>query len=301
MDKKAQQIVKNGIYSALEIPMKDDESIDFSQLEKLIEYELSIGVEGFYCSGSSGEGLLLSLSERNDILDCVVSTVRGRAPVIAHVGTIRTQDMISMAHHAQDTGVNQVSMIPPYYYKYSMQEIIQYYKDVLNALPDLEIIIYNIPQFTGIEFNVDNASELLENERVIGVKHTSYNLYSLERMKKAFPDKIFFNGFDEQYTGAIVMGADAAIGTSINLYAPLFRRIRQLLEEGNIREAKNVQAHINERIEIMCKYGIFNAVKYMLTLRGVTCGACRKPFERLDEEAKKELQKLHECDMTEWN
>ena len=141
------------IFSALELPMKPDERLDYDALSQLIEYELSIGVEGFYCMGSSGEALLLSLDERKQALEHIMSAVQGRVPVIAHVGTIRTADAISLACHAASLSVDAVSMIPPYYYKFSMAEITAYYRDVMDAVPELPMIVYNIPQFTGIEFN----------------------------------------------------------------------------------------------------------------------------------------------------
>ena len=176
------------IFSALELPMNEDESINYNALEKAIEYQLRIGVEGFYCMGSSGEALLLSLEERMNALEEVMRVVKGRVPVIAHVGTVRTEDVIILARHAEKAGVNAISMIPPYYYKFSMDEICEYYEAVCRAVPGMGVIVYNIPQFTGIEFNKDNADRLLSNKGVIGIKHTSTNLYSLERMKSAYPD-----------------------------------------------------------------------------------------------------------------
>jgi Dihydrodipicolinate synthase/N-acetylneuraminate lyase len=79
------------IFSALVTPMRDDESIDVEVLRELVERQIARGVEGFYCCGSSGEALLLSLDERSDVVRAVVDQVNGRVPVIAHVGTIRTQ------------------------------------------------------------------------------------------------------------------------------------------------------------------------------------------------------------------
>lgn len=86
-------------------------------------------------------------------------------------------------------GALAVSMIPPYYYKFSMDEIMGYYEDVIRAIPDVPAIVYNIPQFTGVEFSKENAGRLLSNENIVGIKHTSTNLYSLERMGQAFPGK----------------------------------------------------------------------------------------------------------------
>lgn len=271
------------IFSALELPMYPDESLNMASLVSLIEYELSIGVEGFYCMGSSGEALLLSLDERKKALEKVLEIVNGRVPVIAHVGTIRTKDAVSLAQHAASVGADAISMIPPYYYKFSMDEIITYYEDVIQAVPNIGVIVYNIPQFTGIEFNKDNAGRLLSDERVMGIKHTSNNLYALERMKNTYPDKVFFNGFDEQFIGALAMGAEATIGTTVNVFAPLFIKARDLFLSRDVSQAFKVQGEINYCVEEMCKVGIFSAVKYILTRRGIAAGSCRKPFHPLPQ------------------
>lgn len=282
------------IFSALELPMRADETLDWDALSQLIEYELSIGVEGFYCMGSSGEALLLSLEERKEALDRVLAAVRGRVPVVAHVGTIRTADAIELARHASDAGADAISMIPPYYYKFSMDEILSYYEDVINAVPDIGVIVYNIPQFTGIEFTKENADRLLSNPRVLGVKHTSTNLYSLERMRSAYPDKVFFNGFDEQFIGALSMGAEATIGTTVNVLAPLFVKARAFVQAGQMSQALAVQNEINYCVEQMCKVGIFSAVKYVLSKRGIPCGGCRKPFHPLTAEERRRMDAMVE-------
>ena len=280
------------IYSALITPMKPDESIHYDILPELIERQLSDGVEGFYCCGSSGEGLLLSLEERMTFLERVLQIVDGRVPVIAHIGTVRTADVIALARHARDHGAAAVSMIPPYYYHFTMEEISAYYEAVVQAVPELGVIIYNVPQFSGIEFGKQNASRLLENPGIIGIKHTSCNLYSMERMHAAYPEKILFNGFDEQYLGALAMGCEATIGTTVNLYAPLFHKVRSCFRSGRLKEALAWQELINERVELMCRYGIFNAVKYIWTQRGIDCGTCRQPFSALSSQAMQELDAI---------
>ena len=280
------------IFSALELPMNPDESLNYDAFGRLIEYELSIGVEGFYCMGSSGEALLLSLEERKQALEKIIQIVNGRVPVIAHVGTVRTQDAAVLARHAAAAGADAVSMIPPYYYKFSMEEIIRYYETVCDSVPDIGMIVYNIPQFTGIEFNKENAGRLLSNPQIIGVKHTSNNLYALERMKAAYPDKVFFNGFDEQLIGAFAMGADAAIGTTVNVFAPLFVQASRLFRGGEIARAFAVQREINYCVEEMCKVGIFSAVKYILSKQGIEMGGCHRPFHALSPQECAGLDRL---------
>ncbi len=280
------------IWSALITPTNQDESINYEALERIVELQLQDGVEGFYCCGSSGEGLLLSLDERKKVLEHTLKAVNGRAPVISHVGTIRTKDVIDLARHAMSAGALAVSMIPPYYYKFSMDEITGYYEDVIQALPDVPAIVYNIPQFTGVEFNKDNAGRLLANENIVGIKHTSNNLYSLERMGQAFPGKALINGFDEQFLGALSMGSCATIGTTVNLFAPLFHKVQEAFQHGDMAQAYHWQHAINLRVEATVKIGIFNAMKYGWTLKGVDCGFCRAPFRPLDEAARKVMADL---------
>lgn len=285
-------IERDSIFSALITPMYENEEINYQALRSLVDAQLGIGAEGFYCCGSSGEALLLTIEERKKVLETVIDQVNGRAPVIAHVGTIRTNDVINLAKHAKSIGVNAVSMIPPYYYKFSFGEIFSYYKDVINAVPNLQVIIYNIPQFTGIEFDKNNARELLKISEVMGIKFTSTNLFGMERFIDAFPQKMIFNGFDEQYLAAISMGSSGTIGTTVNLFAPLFVQVREYFQQGDFSSAYKVQQAINNKIELMLKTNIFAAVKFGWTLRGIDCGNCRAPIKKLSMEEKTMLEEL---------
>ena len=285
------------LWSALLTPMNADESVNYEALERIVDLQIQEGAEGFYCCGSSGEALLLTLEERKKVLEHTVKAADGRVPVISHVGTIRTRDAIDLADHALSNGALAVSMIPPYYYKFSMDEIMGYYEAVIAALPNAPVIVYNIPQFTGVEFSKDNAGRLLANENIVGIKHTSTDLYSLERMGQAFPDKALINGFDEQFLAALSMGSCATIGTTVNLFAPLFHNVRSAYQSGDMALALRWQHAINLRVEATVKIGIFNAMKYGWTLRGVDCGFCRAPFKPLDQNACKAMAELMQMEL----
>lgn len=271
------------IYTALVLPCNEDESINWESLRRLVDRQIEDGVEGFYCCGSSGEGLLMTLEERKRFIEVVIDQAAGRVPVIAHIGTIRTADVIELAKHAKEAGCVAISMIPPYYYKFSQNELAGYYEDVIKAVPDMPVILYNIPQFTGIEFGKANASRLLDNPNIIGVKHTSSNLFSLERMATAYPEKLLINGFDEQFLAALSMGAVATVSTTANLFAPLFVAIRDAYQRGDMAKAKEYQQALNLRVEALCSVGIFPGTKYACTIKGIDCGKCRRPFDELDE------------------
>ena len=130
------------------------------------------------------------------------------------------------------------------------------------------------------------------NENIVGIKHTSTNLYSLERMGQAFPGKALINGFDEQLLGALAMGSCATIGTTVNLFAPLFHRVRDAFDRGDMAQAYRWQHAINLRVEETVKLGIFTALKYGWTLRGVVCGFCRAPFRPRDGAAREKMAQL---------
>lgn len=281
------------VFSAVITPTRADESVDHDVLGKLVEAQLGRGVEGFYCCGSSGEGPLLSVAERQDVVRTVTTAVEGRAPVIAHVGAPRTTDAVELARAAEEAGADAVSAVPPYYYRYAQSEINAYYRAILAAC-ELPVIIYNIPQFTGVSFDKTNAAELLAEPRVVGVKHTEHNLYALERLRSAYPEKVYLNGFDEIYLSSLAAGATATVGTTVNLQPELFLRVREAFERGDLARAQVLQQQINRVVETLVRHGVFTATKYLVSLQGFSTSGCRAPFRPLDDEDKRSLEALHE-------
>ncbi|WP_313438480.1 dihydrodipicolinate synthase family protein [Atlantibacter hermannii] len=282
-----------GIISAVVTPMHADESVNYAALETLAHAQLARGVEGFYCCGSSGEGPLLRFDERKQVLATLVNAAQGKVPVIAHVGTPRTQDAVELAKSAEQDGASAVSLVPPYYYKYSREEIIAYYRRVLDAI-SIPVILYNIPQFTGVELDSLTAEALLGDEQVLGVKHTSHNLYSLERMIARYPDKVFFNGFDEIFLSSLAAGATATVGTTVNLQPELFLALRTAFRQGDIPKAQRLQQQINEVVENLVARGVFQSAKYLAGKGVVDTGPTREPFVALTATQREDLDALHQ-------
>ncbi len=281
-----------GIFSAVVTPMHQDESVNHNALGLMVKSQLARGVEGFYCCGSSGEGPLLNLEERTAVLNTIVGSVEGRVPVISHVGTVRTADAVLLAKRAEQDGADAVSLVPPYYYKFTKKEIITYYQRVIAAI-SIPVIIYNIPQFTGVELDAETADALLTEPQVLGVKHTSHNLYSLERMVAKYPDKVFFNGFDEIFLSALSAGATATIGTTVNLQPELFLAARDFFRRGEFANAREIQRQINNVVEFMVERGVFQSAKYLAGLQLTDLGPLREPFTPLTATQKKELDGLN--------
>lgn len=279
--------------AALATPYDAQGRIDGDKIGLLVEDYVSRGVEGMYCCGSSGEGLLLTTDERVQVVQAAADAAHERVPIIAHVGALSTREAIELAVRSQEAGASAVSMVPPIYYHYGPDAIADHYRAVMDEV-DIPMILYNIPQFTGTEFDLGSASELLADPRVIGVKQTAHNMFHLERMRQAFPEKAFIGGFDEVFSAAVAAGARGAIGTTIGLQIELFLAARTLLHRGELEKAQRVQARINETIAALVAIDVFPAAKHLSGLPFGGLGDCRRPFQPLAAEEMRRVEQLAE-------
>lgn len=269
-----------GIHSALITPFAADGSLALDTLEQLAEFELAQGVHGFYVGGSTGEAFLQSPDERARVLRTFAKAVRGRAKLIAHIGAIATDEAIGLARVAADAGYDAVSAIPPFYYDFSPADVLAHYHRLADATP-LPLIVYNFPAKSARPLTTTDLLTLLQHPRIIGVKHTSQNLYQLERLKAASPQSVVYNGFDEMMVGGLAMGADGGIGTTYNVMGKLFVQIYDAMRTGDLPQALALQRRANEVIDVLIDVGVFPGTKAMLKLLGVDCGTCRAPFAPL--------------------
>ena len=287
-----------GLFSALLTPFNEDGSINFDSLEKLVEFNLQNGIDGFYVGGSTGEGLLLSPEERMQVFECVKKANKGRATPIAHVGTICTLDAIKMAKKAEELEYDAISAVAPYYYGFTLDAVLGYYNDIVNST-SLPMIIYNFPNSGGFSLTKDIANKLFENEKFIGIKHTSGDMFTLNQFKKLDREIVVYNGFDETLLAGLSMGADGAIGSTYNFMGKKFKKIMNCFNSGEIETAKALQNEANEIICEMIKYGVFQSEKAILTEMGIDMGQCRPPFLPISDECRASMKKIAHKIMSE--
>ncbi len=276
-----------GIFTALLTPFSDNK-INESALRGLVEKNISTGVDGFYVCGSTGEAFLLTPEERMNILEIVCDQVAGRAGIIAHIGSIGTDLTMELGKHAASLqNIEAVSSIPPFYYKFTVNEIIRYYLDLAENL-EKPLIPYNFPRLSGVILTPEVLADLTENPYIIGVKFTSENFYDLERIKHNSPELLVYNGFDEMYLSGLVAGADGAIGSTFNFMADKFIRITELYKTGEIEASRRLQTEANNVISALSNTKSFMAAqKYILDCIGIPFGEPRRPFLALDDEDKR--------------
>lgn len=275
-----------GIFPALMTAFDGDSGIDTYSIARLVEKLRADGVNGLYVGGSSAEMILCSTEERRKILEGVMSASDGLT-IIAHIGAASTNDSLELARHAVMCGVDAISSVTPFYYKYRFDEVKHYYERFADV--GLPLIIYNIPALTGASYGFDQLCELLEIPGVEGMKFTSSDFYLLNRLAAKYPEKVFYNGSDEMLLSGLAAGADGGIGTTYNFMPDVFGCIWSLFSEGRMYEALELQRIADRVISVVLKYGSVVGSKQMTEYYGVPYGICREPFLPLDESAKNDL------------
>jgi N-acetylneuraminate lyase len=264
----------------------------------LVDFEIAQGIDGLYVGGSTAESFLLTEEERIKIAETVLNHAAGRVSVIVHTGAGGTDAAVRLSRHAKANGADAISSVPPIYFKYTTDEVIAYYLDLIE-LSDMPLVVYNIPAFTGINMTQGATRELFKHPRVVALKHTNTNMYELERMLAHNPSLIALNGYDEAFLSGLSMGASGMIGSTVNFMARKFIALRDAFNSGRNGEALKLQSEVNEIIETMVEVGVFNAVKYAMTLRGVDCGSCRGPFKPLTNTERQRVKKVLEKNLGE--
>ena len=282
-----------GIYSALLVSFNEDGSLNENGLRQIVRHNIDVcGIDGLYVAGSTGENFMLPTEMKKRIFSIVADENNGQVNLIAQVGSLNIEESVELAKYATDLGYNALSAVTPFYYKFTFDEIKHYYNTIINSV-DNKMIIYSIPFLTGVNMSVDQFGELFENEKIIGVKFTAGDFYLLERLRKAYPDKLIFSGFDEMMLPAVVLGVDGAIGSTFNVNGKKSKELFYLAKEGKIAEALNLQHEVNDFITDVLDNGLYQTLKGLLSLQGVDAGYCKRPMKSQTEEMKKGTEKIY--------
>lgn len=278
-----------GIFTALLTPFDKSNKVNEKELEKLVKFNLDMGVTGFYVGGSTAEAFLLSTQERKQIMDVVKSAAHD-AVLIAHIGSLNEQEATQLALHAKNMGYDAISSVAPFYYKFTFEEIKNYYFRLADAT-QLPMLVYHFPAFSGVNMGINEMGQFLKDDRFLGIKYTSNDFFTMEQCKSKFPDKIVYNGFDEMFLAGLSMGADGGIGSTYNFMANKFVEIKRLFDEGKTESAQAIQKQANRIITVLCRIGVMQAEKEVLNQLGFDFGVCRHPFGEPTAEQKQLIAK----------
>ena len=124
-----------GILMPMPVAFKNDGAIDHAGTDAIIDFYLAAGVHGFFPLGTHGQGMVMEIDERKKVAEQIVNRVRGRVPVVMHIGTANTYSSIELAKHAAGLGVDAIGVVPPYYYPHDDYEVYAHYKAIAKAVP----------------------------------------------------------------------------------------------------------------------------------------------------------------------
>lgn len=278
-----------GIFTAQLTPFDKNNKINDTALEKLIKHNINMGVSGFYVGGTTAEAFLMTADERKYLLEAVKSVAEDKT-IIAHIGSLNEAEAIDLAKHAEKVGADAISSVAPFYYKFTFNEIKDYYYRIAESV-NIPMLVYNFPMNTGVTMTMKELDQFFTSDKFFGLKHTSSDFFTLEQVKAKYPDKITLNGFDEMFLGGLVMGADGGIGSTYNFMANKFVKIMELVKDCNIAEAQKIQHDINKVVETLFRIELMPAQKEVLNQLGFDFGNCRKPFRELTLDEKKTIEK----------
>lgn len=280
-----------GLFPALVTPYDGEGRVNTDAIGGLVEKLQKRGVNGFYVGGSTGESYLLSMEERKCVLEAVKEAADPSMKLIANIGMLATEQSIALAKHAEKLGVTAISSVPPFYFAFTEEELYRYYEDLAAAV-DVPVLIYNIPAMSGVKFSTAALCRMLDDKRICGLKHTSFDLFQMQRLLQIYPEKSIFIGHDELFLSAWAVGARAGIGSTYNIMPEKFIGIAQAFARKDQAEALRLQGEVNEVVEVLCEVGVFRGIKEILKMQGMDCGDCRKPFAAASDIQRKKLAEV---------
>ena len=295
MSKFAMTDIK-GVIPAMLSFFDQEENLDLSCTERMVDFMIDHGADGFYLTGSTGACFTMNAEERNAVVKTVVQKVNGRVPVIVHVGDIGTKKSIELAKYAYEAGADAISSVPPFYWKFSKEDIYRYYKDIAEATL-LPRVVYNI-QLAGL-MDMDLILRLTDLPHVQGLKYTARSHDEMGYLKeKLGKDFMIYSGCDEMAFSGLCAGADGIIGSFYNLFPDLYKKILKKVQESDIQGGMKLQKIADEVIFAALKYDFPSVLHGMMQWRGLEAGYSRRPFYTYKAEElsalKEELIKIKE-------
>lgn len=271
-----------GVIPALVTPFNEHEEVDVERTKKLVNWLIEQGIGGFYLTGSTGEGFLMTPQERKLVVETVIEEVAGRVPVVVHVGAISTKISIDLAKHAQHAGADAISSVPPFYWRWDNDHIFKYYQDIAESTT-LPMIIYNVP-LAGL-FSFDFIVRLAQIPNVKGVKYTAYTHQDIYKCKEALGDDFMvYSGADEMAVSGLLNGADGIIGSFYTMLPDLYVRLNQFVQKGDFQQAQRLQKIAVAIIDASLKHDYYAVIKEATRWMGVDAGYVRRPFQNCTAE-----------------
>jgi 4-hydroxy-2-oxoglutarate aldolase len=287
----------SGIFPALTTPFASDGSVSLSDLKHNIQQYNRTGLGGYVVIGSTGESVLLSRSEAETVLAAVKEAASPGKKLIAGTGAESTAETIERTKRAAELGYDAALVKTPYYYKpaYKPETYIAHYRRVADTSP-IPVLLYSVPQFTGVALEPPEVAVLAEHRNIIGIKESSGNVQRVaEIIANVPPDFQVLVGSAATVYPSLTIGARGAILALAAALPEKCVELYELIRKGQHEKARELQAAILRASKLIVSECGIAGVKYAMDQRCYRGGLPRLPLLPLKDEQKKRLNAFLEA------
>lgn len=278
---------------AIVTPFKEDRSVDYAALEKLIQHLITGGVNYLVVNGTTGESVTLTRQEKLDVLAFVIKTNNGRVPLVFGLGGNNTQDIIDCLNTYDFTGVDAILSVSPCYNKPSQEGIYQHYKAIA-AICSLPIILYNVPARTGSHMEAETVLRIANDcKNVIGVKEASGVIFNSMKIIRNKPEGfLVISGDDILNLPIIASGGDGIISVIANAFPKDYSEMVKAALIGNFKTAQQLHYKYFDMVHYMFVDGNPPGIKTTLKILGICGDTVRLPLVNVTSATYQALEKL---------
>ena len=284
----------SGVFTALITPFKDDKTIDWSALEKIVTHQVENGITGLVPCGTTGESPTLTHSEHNEVICRVIKIAKAINPkvvIIAGAGSNSTAEALQLSEEAAKNGADYILSVNPYYNKPTQEGLYQHFKTIADNSP-IPILLYNIPGRTSVTLSIDTIVKLSQHSNIIGIKEATGDLNFMTKVylncNKSFT---LLSGDDNLLLPILSIGGCGVISVISNLFPKEITSIVQDYLAGNIVKAQETYF----KYFTLCNSLFLETnpipVKYAASKLGFCSNSLRLPLTSLSKSYQEELDK----------
>lgn len=270
-------IIFTGAAVAIVTPFTED-GVNFSELKKLIDFNIEKGTDAIVIAGTTGESSTMSDEEHREVIRFTVEHVNKRVPVIAGTGSNDTIYALELSKYAESIGVDALLLVTPYYNKTTQSGLIKHYNYIADRV-NIPIILYNVPSRTGVNITPETYAELAKHPRIVATKEASGDLSAIARTRALCKDKLnIYSGNDDQIVPILSLGGKGVISVLSNIMPKETHDICSLYFEGKVEESCDLQTKYLDLINSLFIEVNPIPVKTALGLMGYNVGQLRMPL-----------------------
>lgn len=257
-------------------PFTDDGTLDLAALSCLIRWQLESGSHGISLGGSTGEPSALTANERMRAMDAAAEVIADRVPFLPGTGSARLDETIELTAHARDIGADAALVITPYYARPTQQGLCQWYDAVARQVPDLPILIYNVPSRTAVDIAPETVATLRKtHHNIVGVKETTRDFEHFSRvLHAAGRDTIVLSGIELLCLPLLALGGSGFVSATANVAPAATARMYELFTAGDHDRARDLHFGLHPLVDLTFTETNPAPVKWVLAQAGLI-GSCR--------------------------